>query len=47
MAKFISLSVLGGWQTALVYGEIVQIAFGPVFNSAVDLWNWQKVNLPH
>lgn len=47
MTKFISKSVIGGWQTALVYGEQVEIAFGPVFNRATDLWKWQGKNLPH
>lgn len=44
--KFICKSVIGGWQTALVYRD-VEICFGPVFNSATDLWNWQAENLPH
>ena len=33
------VSVLGGWQTARAEtGE----TFGPVFNDAKDLWDWQR-----
>ncbi len=46
MTKFISKSVLGGWQTALVYADSIEVTFGPVFNRATDLWKWQSVNLP-
>lgn len=44
--RFICTSVVGGWQTALVYGD-VEVAFGPVFDDVTRLWNWQGVNLPH
>jgi hypothetical protein len=47
MTHFISVSVIGGWQTALVYGDRVEVAFGPVFNSVLDLWKWQGANLEH
>ena len=39
---FCSLSVLGGWQTAIV--ETGQ-RIGPVFNSSIALGAWQKINL--
>lgn len=37
-------SVLGGWQTLLTDSIGREYLFGPVFNSTVDLWNWQKTN---
>ena len=40
--KYVSASVVGGWQTQVVStGELI----GPVFNKATDLWAWQKENL--
>lgn len=35
-------SVVGGWQTQIIATGYL---FGPVFNSCVDLWNWQRSNL--
>ncbi len=32
-------SVLGGWQTEI---KATGYKFGPVFNSIVDLWRWQR-----
>lgn len=38
-----SVNVYMGWQTATDSG----VHFGPVFNSNLDLWAWQKANLTH
>ncbi len=35
-------SVLGGWQTEI---KATGYRFGPVFNSVVDLWRWQRENV--
>ena len=35
-------SVLGGWQTEI---KATGYRFGPVFNSVVDLWKWQRTNV--
>ena len=41
-SKYISKSVVGGWQTQQVKdGKLI----GPVFNSAPDLWKWQTAHL--
>lgn len=32
-------SVVGGWQTTLTETDET---FGPIFNSIMDLWRWQK-----
>ena len=36
------VSVCGGWQSVLL---IDGHTFGPIFNSVVDLWKWQRANL--
>lgn len=35
-------NVPGGWQTEI---KNTNVKFGPVFNSIVDLWKWQKENI--
>lgn len=35
-------SVPGGWQTEI---KTTGYRFGPVFNSIVDLWKWQRTNV--
>lgn len=44
MYKFASVSVVGGWQSA-VFADGAFYAFGPVFNKCTDLWVWQAVHL--
>lgn len=36
------VNVPGGWQTCI---KNTKVSFGPVFNSVVDLWKWQKENI--
>lgn len=43
MAFFNCVSVVGGWQTAVI---ATGRKFGPVFNASPDLWQWQGGNLP-
>lgn len=40
--EFCCLSVFGGWQSAFKSSGTL---FGPVFNSTIDLWQWQKKHL--
>lgn len=37
---FISVSVVGGWQTAKD-----GVPFGPSFHKIQELWAWQKANI--
>jgi hypothetical protein len=52
MVNVISLSVVGGWQSAVenkglaeVTGRPAGFGFGPVFNKLGDLLEWQRKNL--
>lgn len=45
MVKFICVSVLGGWQSAVSVNN-ENTPFGPIFNKMTDLWAWQRENLP-
>lgn len=46
MYNFCCISVVGGWQTAVVTAKEQVYSFGPSFNDIRDLWKWQKENLP-
>jgi hypothetical protein len=39
---YCSVSTLAGWRTSDARGRL----FGPAYNSATDLWDWQRTNLP-
>lgn len=46
MYNFCCISVVGGWQTAIITIKKQTYTFGPVFNDIKDLWDWQKENFP-
>ena len=43
--KVTTNSVLGGWQTALIFADGTESLVGPVCNKCSDTWEWQRANL--
>ncbi len=43
--KVSTMSVLGGWQTELVFRDGSTALVGPVCNRCSDVWDWQRANL--
>lgn len=43
--KVTTISVVGGWQTALIFADGTESLIGPVYNKCSDTWDWQKANL--
>jgi hypothetical protein len=43
--KVSTVSVIGGWQTELVFADGSTVRVGPVCNDCKDTWNWQRVNM--
>jgi hypothetical protein len=43
--KVTTMSVLGGWQTELVFADGTTALVGPVCNRVSDTWDWQRSNL--
>lgn len=42
MSRYCCKSVVGGWVT---FDNVTGQEVGPIFNSATDLWKWQKESL--
>jgi hypothetical protein len=43
--KITCQSVVGGWQTVMMFADGTESLVGPVFNRTTDLWLWQRANL--
>ena len=43
--KVTTISVIGGWQTALIFADGTESLVGPVCNKCTDTWAWQTANL--
>lgn len=43
--KVTTISVVGGWQTAVIFADGTQSLVGPVCNKCSDTWDWQRSNL--
>ncbi len=43
--KVTTVSVIGGWQTELVFADGTATRVGPACNRVSDTWDWQRANL--
>ena len=43
--KVSTVSVIGGWQTELVFADGSTVRVGPVYHSCNQVWHWQRVNM--
>ena len=43
--KITCQSVVGGWQTLMMFANGTESLVGPVCNRCSDVWDWQRDNL--